>query len=197
MLPLDPTRWLDLALASAGAAVLAPLAGAAALAIRLDDGGPVLYRQERIGQGRRQFTLIKLRTMRRGQVTRVGQYLRATGLDEVPQLWNVLRGDLSVVGPRPLGAADVTRLGWDGPDHDDRFAVRPGLTGLVQVLGTTGPEHSRRFERSHAARRSVGLDLGLVALTLVVAVAGKDRARRWFRAAAARGVLRGLYDLGR
>ena len=86
-----------------------------AAAILLDDGRPVLFRQERLGHRRRPFHILKFRSMRDGRVTRVGRVLRATGLDELPQFVNILRGDMSAVGPRPLTADDVARLGWSGP----------------------------------------------------------------------------------
>src|SRR5262245_53299317 len=106
-------RLFDLAGASAGLAVFVPVMAGIAVAILMDDGWPVLFRQERIGLRRRPFQIRKFRTMRDGTVTRVGRVLRGTGLDEIPQLVNILRGDMSAVGPRPLTASDLVRFGWD------------------------------------------------------------------------------------
>src|SRR5690606_33802503 len=103
---------LDVTVAVAAFLLLAPLMLLIALAIRFDDGGPVLFIQRRVGEGKRPFRIFKFRTMRDERVTCVGRWLRQTGLDELPQLFNMLRGDMSLIGPRPLTGADVRRLGW-------------------------------------------------------------------------------------
>ncbi len=177
--PRASTRALDVALAAIALTGFAPALAAASLAILADDGGPILFRQPRLGRARVPFDILKLRTMREGRVTRVGTWLRATGLDELPQFLNVLRGDMSVVGPRPLTAADVARLGLDAA----RFDVAPGITGLAQLFGGRGLRHSRRLERLQSAKKSVRLDLELVAWSFVVNLVGKARARRWLAAA--------------
>lgn len=123
--PLTATRALDVAGATAALALAAPVLAAAALAIRLRDGAPVLFRQQRLGRARRPFTIVKLRTMDAGRATPLGAVLRNLGVDELPQLYNVLRGDMALVGPRPLTAADVRRVGWDAPRFDARWLVRP------------------------------------------------------------------------
>ena len=128
-------RCFDLAGAAAGLLVFAPVMVLVAVAILLDDGRPVLFRQVRVGYRRRPFQILKFRSMRDGRITRVGRVLRATGLDEIAQFINILRGDMSAVGPRPLTLTDVVRLGWDRPDTDFRWKARPGLTGLAQILG--------------------------------------------------------------
>src|SRR6266540_6243610 len=126
-------RLFDVLGASAGLVAFAPVMALVAIAVLIDDGAPVLFGQERLGYRRRRFRILKFRTMRDGCVTRVGRMLRATGLDELPQFVNILRGDMSAVGPRPLTVADVTRLGWMAPRYDFRWRVLPGLTGLAQV----------------------------------------------------------------
>src|SRR6186713_1995399 len=108
-------RLFDLIGAVAGLLAFLPAMAAIAGAILLEDGWPVLFRQERLGRDRLPFAILKFRSMRDGRITRVGRLLRATGLDELPQFVNILRGDMSAVGPRPLTAADVTRLGWTEP----------------------------------------------------------------------------------
>lgn len=174
---------LDLSLSAVGLAVLSPALVAAAAAIVVDDGGPVFFRQERLGKDRAPFRLLKLRTMRAGRVTRVGAWLRATGLDEVPQFWNVVRGEMSVVGPRPLTREHVARLGWDAPPHDVRFRAKPGVTGPVQVLGAVSATDSARLERGYLARQSTGLDLAIVAATSAILVFGRDRVHTRMREA--------------
>ena len=127
--------------------------GAVAAAVRLG-GPPVLFRQTRLGRGRRPFTILKFRSMANGKVTPVGRVLRATGLDELPQSYelpqfiNILRGEMSAVGPRPLTQADVERLGWTGPEYDFRWLARPGLTGLAQIAGSDSPQASLELDRA-------------------------------------------------
>ena len=104
---------------------MAAIAGA----ILLEDGRPILFRQERVGRARRPFHVLKFRSMRGDRVTRVGKLLRATGLDELPQFLNILRGEMSAVGPRPLTASDIRRLGWDAPRYDFRPLLRAGGIG--------------------------------------------------------------------
>jgi exopolysaccharide biosynthesis polyprenyl glycosylphosphotransferase len=149
-------RGLDITVSSISLTLLAPLMAAAAVAIKLSDGGPVLFRQTRVGKGGRRFQLIKFRTMvvdadrqvdelmahssdpdwlimeRDPRVTRVGRFLRTTSIDELPQLWNVLKGEMSMVGPRPLSEHDDERVeGWER----HRLDLIPGVTGYWQVLG--------------------------------------------------------------
>ena len=114
-------RVFDMGFALIGCHVFAPFFLVASGLIKLEDGGPVLFRQERIGRERQPFGILKFRTMRSGNVTRVGKWLRATGLDETAQFLNVLRGDMSMVGPRPLTQADIERLGWTGKEQDARW----------------------------------------------------------------------------
>ena len=145
-------RALDIAIAGTALLLLAPLIGLFALLILVTSGRPVLYRGARIGRGGRPFTMVKLRTLRpnaearlgtaygeelsartEDEVTRVGRWLRASQLDEVPQLWNVLRGDMSLVGPRPIRPALLEAVLADYPDYWQRLSVRPGLSGFAQT----------------------------------------------------------------
>ncbi len=174
-------RAFDIGFALLGCQVFAPFFVVASALIKLEDGGPVLFRQERIGRGRRPFKILKLRTMRGGEVTRVGRWLRATGLDETTQFLNVLLGDMSMVGPRPLTRDDVERLGWTGPDHDARWAMKPGITGLAQLFGGTARKGSLRLDFLYRKRRSAWLDTQLIAASFVVNLMGKRRTKRWLR----------------
>jgi lipopolysaccharide/colanic/teichoic acid biosynthesis glycosyltransferase len=174
-------RLLDVAGAAGGLLFFLPAMTAVSLAILLEDGFPLLFRQQRLGAGRRPFTILKFRSMRNGQITRVGRILRTTGLDELPQFINVLRGEMSAVGPRPLTAADTARLGWGAPRYDDRFQVPPGLTGLAQVVGSRASRSSLFLDRRYIARQSVWLDARLIALSFAINALGKQRVRELIR----------------
>ena len=174
-------RAFDLLAAGAACVVFAPLVATIALATVIEDGGPAFFVQTRLGSQRRPFAILKFRSMHDGKVTRVGRWLRRTGLDELPQFVNVYRGEMSVVGPRPLTAQDVERLGWNGPQFDWRFGAKPGITGLSQLLAGRGVAASRRLDRLYLRRQDPMLDLQLVALSFAVNLVGKHRLRRLMR----------------
>ena len=175
-------RTIDIGIAAAGLLLASPLLLAIAMLIRAEDGGPVLFTQTRVGTARRPFRIYKFRTMRDGQQTRVGRWLRQTGLDELPQLANVLRGDMRVIGPRPLTFDDVERLGWCSDAHALRWSVPPGLIGLAQLYAGRGKRLSWVLDVSYVQERRLSLDAGIVAATAVIGVVGKRRVRRWLRA---------------
>ncbi|HET9289470.1 MAG TPA: sugar transferase, partial [Actinomycetes bacterium] len=145
-------RLFDVAVSLTALVLLVPVLVVIALLVKFGSPGPVLYRQQRVSRGGRLFELLKFRTMVVGadrmaanvsatgdpRVTRVGAFLRKSYLDELPQLLNVLRGDMSLVGPRPLTAADAQRLAAQCPDFAQRLTVAPGLTGLPQVCLARG-----------------------------------------------------------
>jgi lipopolysaccharide/colanic/teichoic acid biosynthesis glycosyltransferase len=174
-------RLFDVVGSAAGLIAFGPAMTVIAAAILVDDGGPVLFRQERVGQRRCRFAILKFRTMRDGRVTRVGRVLRATGLDELPQFVNILRGEMSAVGPRPLTAFDIERLGWTASQFDFRWTCRPGLTGLAQLLGAWADQDALEFDRIHANRWRASLDCQLIAWSFAVNAFGKARVRRWLR----------------
>jgi len=165
-----------------------PVLALAALGVLLMDGVPVLYRQQRLGQFGRPFTIVKLRTMRRDaeekgpvfaaeddpRVTRLGRLLRRLRLDELPQLWNVLRGDMSLVGPRPERPEFAAELARAIPYYAFRLAVPPGLTGWAQVnlrYARTEAEHRTRLEYDLYFIRERSLVLYLLTLLRTVSVA--------------------------
>ena len=147
-------------------------------AVLIDDGPPILFRQRRLGLHRRPFSILKIRTMRDGCPTRVGRVLRATGLDEIPQFINILSGEMSAVGPRPLTESDVARLGWTDPEFDSRWDVKPGLTGLAQIVGPLSQQEALELDRTYTARWHPWLDCLLIALSFAVNVFGKARVQR-------------------
>ena len=172
-------RLVDGALAGLGLAVASPVLALAAAAIKLEDGGPILYRQRRVGLGGAEFELLKLRTMEVGaeqrgagfavnegdpRITRVGRILRRLSLDEVPQLWNVARGDMSLVGPRPTLAYQVERY---TPRQRRRLEVKPGITGWAQIHGRARLPWDDRIELDvwYVEHRSPLLDLKILLRT--------------------------------
>ncbi len=171
-------RLFDLAGALAGVMIFSPVMAIITAAVLIDDGRPVLFRQERLGHRRRPFVIWKFRTMRDGRVTRVGRVLRASGLDEIAQFFNILKGDMSGVGPRPLTDTDVQRLGWAPSAFDFRWEVRPGLTGLAQIAGARTSDESLALDRAYVARWRPLLDCQLIALSFAVNVLGKARVRQ-------------------
>ncbi len=166
-------RVADLALGSALLVVTAPIMAGCAAAVLLSDGAPALFRQTRIGLDERPFTLVKFRTMRRprgeeialmsdaDRVTRVGQFLRRTSLDELPELWNVVRGDMSLIGPRPLLPVHLEVL---TREQRRRHQVRPGITGLAQIRGRQHLTFSQRFalDVEYVDRGSARIDLRIL-----------------------------------
>lgn len=167
-------RGFDLVAAVIGLVVFAPVLAAVAIAIRLVDGAPVLFSQERPGRGGRLFRLVKFRTMRpdRGEgapdaqrLTRLGRFLRATSLDELPELWNVLRGEMSLVGPRPLL---VEYLPLYSAAQARRHEVRPGITGWAQVHGRNAVPWEERLNLDtwYVDHRGLWLDLRILARTV-------------------------------
>ena len=177
------TRGGDLLWCALSAPVLLLVAALVSLAIWLTDGRPIFFRQWRLGRGRRPFSILKFRTLRDGHTTGVGVWLRRTGLDETAQWFNVLRGEMSWIGPRPLTAEDVVRLGWDRPDHDPRFRLKPGMTGLAQLFAGTSSAWTRGIDRLYRRRRGPALDAWIILWSMACCVLGKARGRRLLRRA--------------
>ncbi len=165
-------RLLDVAVSGAALIAAAPLLGAIAVAVRASMGAPVLFRQQRPGLGGKPFTILKFRTMKSGpgsdaeRLTRVGQLLRATSLDELPELWNVLRGDMSLVGPRPLLMQYLPRY---SPEQARRHDVKPGVTGWAQVNGRNALDWDQKFALDlwYVEHRSLALDVSILARTVL------------------------------
>ncbi len=188
------SRAFDLVLSAVAVAFLAPLLLLLALAVKLEDGGPALYAQERIGLRGRRFRCLKFRSMATDsaerlaillatdpdaaaewaqnhklkidpRVTRIGAFLRKSSLDELPQLFNVLRGEMSLVGPRPIVEAEVPRY---GPNFADYCSVRPGITGLWQISGRSDMAYASRvaLDVQYARRKCLGLDLAIILKTI-------------------------------
>jgi lipopolysaccharide/colanic/teichoic acid biosynthesis glycosyltransferase len=168
-------RFIDTLVVILFAPLWLPLLAVAALGVRIALGSPVLFRQERIGRGDRPFTILKLRTMRTGEgtdaerLTPFGRLLRKTSLDELPQFFNVLRGEMSLVGPRPLPSAYLPLY---SAEQRRRHEVRPGITGWAQVNGRNAITWKHRFELDvwYVDHRSLWLDLRIVLMTIAAVV---------------------------
>ena len=194
-------RALDVTLAGAGLVASAPLWAALAALIKLEDGGAVFFSQERVGLGGRRFSALKFRSMipdaeaqlgavqaAEGdtRVTRIGRFMRATAMDELPQLWNIFRGDMSFVGPRALrpGEIEVNGTGTlerleDVPGFDARCQVRPGLTGIAQVYAPRDVVRRKKFryDRLYVRRQSLVLDVRLILLSFWITFRGSWETR--------------------
>ena len=183
-LPLLAKRAIDCAVAGAALLATAPVLAGAALAVRATMGSPVLFRQKRPGLYGKPFEVVKLRTMSNARdatgrlrtdaerLTAVGRFIRATSLDELPQLWTVLRGDMSLVGPRPLMMQYLERY---SPEQARRHDVLPGITGWAQIHGRNAVAWDERFALDvwYVDHWTVALDLEIVARTVVTVVSGR------------------------
>lgn len=190
-------RLFDMSVCGAGLVVSAPIWGLVALAIKLDDGGPIFYFQARVGRGGRLFQSLKFRSMvvdagrrfeslpaarRDPRITRVGRLLRATALDELPQLWNILKGDMSLVGPRALMPEEIETGGAGEaiplekiPGYEARHRVAPGLTGIAQIYADRDipRRHKFKYDLLYLRRQSFLLDLRLILLSFWITVRGR------------------------
>jgi lipopolysaccharide/colanic/teichoic acid biosynthesis glycosyltransferase len=197
-------RGLDVMLSGAGLILSAPLWLVFAAAVKLEDGGPVFFTQERIGQKGRVFRALKFRSMRPDaeagigavqaaendpRVTRIGRVMRATAMDELPQLWNIFRGDMSFVGPRALRPGEVETTGTalvhieDIPGYATRTGVRPGLTGIAQIYAPRDvPRRQKfRYDGLYVRRQSMWLDVRLILLSFWISFLGtwESRGRKY------------------
>jgi len=197
----SPKRALDVTLAGTGLIASAPLWALITLCIKLEDGGPVFYGQERSGLSGRPFRVRKFRSMipdaeaatgaiqaseHDARVTRVGRVLRATAMDELPQLWNIFRGDMSFTGPRALRPGEIETLGGDRielledvPGFTRRASVRPGLTGVAQIYAARDipRRHKFRYDLLYVRRQSLWLDVRLIALSFWITFRGTWESR--------------------
>jgi len=187
-------RPLDITIALIALLVVSPLLFLIALSVKLGDGGDIFFKQRRLGFELREFTMVKFRTMEpeaesKGtglfsyaedpRITRVGRYLRASSLDELPQLWNVLRGDMSIVGPRPPVTYELGDLGNLGSEYGPRFLVRPGITGLAQISGRNDLCWSEKVKLDTQyvnlyAKWGIWIDILIMLKTIWVVVLMKD-----------------------
>ncbi|WP_061235681.1 sugar transferase [Leptospira weilii] len=175
-------RIIESTLSLIALTLFAPVLFGVGLLVLTFDGHPIFFYQERLGLLRRPFRILKFRTMKDGEVTYLGHWLRKTGLDELPQIWNILIGDMGIVGPRPLTQYDVDRLEWNGKFHDVRWSVHPGIAGLSQLYSGMGARASFCFDRSYLNSKSFIMDVKIVLSTFAINVFGKKRIRERLKA---------------
>jgi lipopolysaccharide/colanic/teichoic acid biosynthesis glycosyltransferase len=194
-------RALDVGLSGAGLIVSSPIWAVLAALIKAHDGGPVFYGQQRVGEGGRTFLTLKFRSMipdaeagvgalqaseHDPRVTRIGRIMRVTAMDELPQLWNIFRGDMSFVGPRALRPGEIEQggLGRHVPmeqiaGYVERHSVRPGLTGIAQIFADRDVprRHKFKYDLIYVQRRSFWLDVRLIALSFWITFRGRWEVR--------------------
>jgi lipopolysaccharide/colanic/teichoic acid biosynthesis glycosyltransferase len=189
-------RGFDILLSGSGLILSSPIWLMVSIAIVAEDGLPVFFRQNRWGKGGRTFSVLKFRTMWKGsekersvqashrdpRITGVGKFLRACGMDELPQLWNILRGNMSFVGPRPLPINEVQSCDSEKdipdeavPGFRERLAVRPGLTGMAQIFGDRDIVRAQKFRYDlfYIRRQNLWLDLRLIAISFYISFLGR------------------------
>lgn len=185
-------RFFDIVLSLLGIIVGIPIVAVFAVLIKIEDGGPITYKQERLGRYGREFYVYKLRSMRTDaekfgaqwaekddpRITKVGRFIRKTRIDEIPQLWNILNGDMGIIGPRPERSIFTKEFEEKYPHFVYRLAVKPGLTGLAQVNGgyEMDPGEKLEFDLGYIKNRSVLLDIKIILKTVKVVFTG-DGAR--------------------
>lgn len=193
-------RSFDILLAGSGLILSSPIWLIAGIAIAAEDGQPIFFRQSRWGRGGRAFSALKFRSMRKGlekersvqagqedpRITRVGRFLRACAMDELPQLWNIFKGDMSFVGPRalPINEIQSSEIDRDIPDESipgfrERLTVRPGLTGIAQIFADRDTTRARKFRYDllYIRRQDFWLDIRLIILSFYISFRGRWEVR--------------------
>jgi len=146
--------------------------------LKFKEKHPLLFKQVRIGINKKSFEILKFQTLINETPTTTGKILRKTGLDELPQFINVLKGDMSIVGPRALTKSDIERFAWDNAFHAKRWTIKPGITGLAQLYGGQHKKTSWFWDAKYLDKNNILLDLVIVLLSFLVNMMGKKRVRR-------------------
>ena len=137
-----------------------------------------VFIQERIGLDKEPFFVYKVRTMHKGKITGIGRVLRKTGLDELPQLFNIMKGEMNFVGPRPLTHADIVRLKWDDASHEKRWSVKPGISGMAQLVNVCDANVSWECDMQYIDTRSAKTDLTILWKSFLVPFIGKKHTKQ-------------------
>ncbi|MGB1247444.1 MAG: sugar transferase [Chitinophagales bacterium] len=158
--------------------LISPILLLASIMVLLFSGAPVFFVQERVGKGKQVFRVYKYRTMREDKITTIGKYLRKTGIDELPQLLNILTGDMAFIGPRPLTNFDIKRLNWDTDFHKKRWSVLPGIVGLAQISPFCHAKMSWFYDCYYQEHKNFFLDIKIIGAAFLVLIVGKARAKK-------------------
>ncbi len=145
-----------------------------ALILIFDNQNP-FFKQKRIGLNKQEFTIYKFQTFKNSKITKFGTILRKTGIDEIPQLLNILKNDINFVGPRPLTQTDIDRLGWNTSFYNKRWKVKPGLTGLAQLSPLCHKKMTLFWDKYYAQHHSILMDLKILTATFFILFVGKKR----------------------
>jgi lipopolysaccharide/colanic/teichoic acid biosynthesis glycosyltransferase len=159
--------------------VLLPILILVALFIFVADFHSPFFFQDRVGLNKRMFKIVKFRTMLDGKITKLGMVLRRTGIDELPQMINILLGKMSFVGPRPLTVADIDRLQWNSSYYEQRWNVRPGIVGLAQLSPICHKKMSWFFDQYYIRKQSLWLDFRILSSSVLIPFVGKKQVKKW------------------
>ena len=144
-----------------------------ALSLSSKEKPKIIFKQIRAGIDKKEFVIYKFKTMENNRITQLGKYLRKTGLDEIPQLFNIIKGNMSFVGPRPLTIDDIKRLGWENEKHVKRWSVKPGITGNAQLQNICNADLSLKNDLHYVENKSLFLDLSIFTRSLFIPIIGK------------------------
>lgn len=140
---------------------------------------PAFFLQNRVGKDKNEFRIYKFRTMADGKITTLGNVLRKTGIDELPQILNILKGDMAFVGPRPLTMQDIVRLEWNSPFYSKRWSISPGIVGLAQLAPACNKKMSWFYDQLYLQKKSLVLDLKIILAATLIPFVGKTYVKKW------------------
>lgn len=147
-----------------------------ALAIYFTCGSNIIFKQKRVGIHKSEFIIYKFRTMKQNKITPLGRLIRKLGIDELPQLWNIFKGNMAFVGPRPLTQEDIDRLGWNNTSYSKRWSVKPGITGKAQLISICDASLSIQNDMWYVENQSFWVDLNILSKSILVPITGKRTA---------------------
>ena len=170
---------VDILFACIALILLIPILLIIAILLLIIERKAVLFIQPRIGKNKQEFQIYKFRTIWNNKITPLGRILRKTGIDELPQLFNIVKGDMSFVGPRPLTQADIERLGWNTEFYEKRWQLRPGIVGLAQLSPICHKKMSWFYDQLYLKKQSLFLDFKIVLAATVIPFVGKKTLKSW------------------
>lgn len=144
-----------------------------AIMIIVFSGFPIFFYQKRIGLNKKEFNIHKFRSIKNNKVTSIGKIIRKFGIDELPQLWNIIKGEMNFIGPRPLTTDDIIRLNWTSIYYNQRWTVKPGITGLAQLTNICNKKISWFYDKYYVNNKSFCLDLKILLKSILIPIFGK------------------------